>query len=113
MITLLSLYNIKKNLNSPQHTNISKTNVHVLIFGHVQGVWFRASTKQKAEQLSLKGWVRNKDDGCVEAVFQGDKNQVIEMINWCCQGPALAKVEKVEVTKKQFVDILKDFSIKS
>jgi acylphosphatase len=89
-----------------------KTNVHVLISGRVQGVWFRASTKQKAEQLGLKGWVRNTDNGCVEAVFQGNKNQVSEMINWCHQGPPLAKVEKVDVTKKQSIDILKDFSIK-
>jgi len=89
-----------------------KTNVHVLISGCVQGVWFRASTKQKAEQLGLKGWVRNADNGCVEAVFQGNDKQVSEMINWCNQGPPLAKVEKVDVTKKQSIDIFKDFSIK-
>ncbi|MCJ7571683.1 MAG: acylphosphatase [Candidatus Thermoplasmatota archaeon] len=88
------------------------TNVHIFISGHVQGVWFRASTKQKAEQLGLKGWVRNTNDGYVEAVFQGDDKQVKEMINWCHQGPPLAKVEKVNVTKKQSIDILKDFSIK-
>ena len=89
-----------------------KTNVHVLISGRVQGVWFRASTKQKAEKLRLKGWVRNTDDGYVEAFFQGDEKQVNEMINWCHQGPPLAKVEKVDVTKKQSVDMFKDFSIK-
>jgi acylphosphatase len=89
-----------------------KTNVHVLISGRVQGVWFRASTKQKAEQLGLKGWVRNADDGCVEAFFQGDEKQVNEMINWCHHGPSLAKVEKVEVTKKESIDMFEDFSIK-
>ncbi len=89
-----------------------KTNFHVLISGRVQGVWFRASTKQKAEQLGLKGWVKNTDDGCVEAVFQGNENQIIEMINWCHKGPPLAKVNNVDVTKKQSVDIFKDFSIK-
>ncbi len=89
-----------------------KTNVHVLISGNVQGVWFRASTKQKAEQLGLKGWVRNTEDDCVEAVFQGDEKQVNEMINWCHHGPPLAKVEKVNVTKKQYVDMFEDFSIK-
>ena len=89
-----------------------KTNVLVLISGNVQGVWFRASTKQKAEQLGLKGWVRNTEDGGVEAVFQGDEKQVSEMINWCHHGPPLAKVEKVNVTKKQYVEIFEDFSIK-
>ena len=89
-----------------------KTNVHVLISGRVQGVWFRATTKQKAEQLGLKGWVKNRDDGCVEAVFQGDENQVREMIKWCYHGPPLAKVEKVDVLKKQNMDLFEDFIIK-
>ena len=89
-----------------------KTNVHVLISGHVQGVWFRASTKQKAEQLGLKGWVRNTHNGCVEAVFQGDKNQVDEMIDWCHQGPPLAVVQKVDLLKKQSLDNFDDFQIR-
>lgn len=89
-----------------------KTNIHVLISGHVQGVWFRANAKQKAEQLGLKGWVKNTDDGCVEAVFQGDENQVHEMIKWCNHGPPLAKVEKVDVLKKQYMVIFEDFIIK-
>lgn len=88
-----------------------KTTVHVLIFGRVQGVWFRASTKQKAEQLGLKGWVKNTDDGCVEAVFQGNEDRVMEMINWCNHGPPLSKVEKVDVTKKQSLDVFEDFCI--
>jgi len=89
-----------------------KTNTHVLISGRVQGVWFRANTKKKAEQLGLKGWVRNTNNGCVEAVFQGDEKKVNEMINWCHQGPPLSKVEKVDVTKKQSIDIFEDFRIK-
>ena len=88
-----------------------KVNVHVLIFGRVQGVWFRASTKQKAEELGLKGWVRNIDDDCVEAVFQGDEKKVNEMITWCHHGPPLANVKKVDVTKKQSIDIFEDFII--
>lgn len=89
-----------------------KTNIHVLISGRVQGVWFRANTKHKAEQLGIKGWVRNTDDGFVEAVFQGDENQVREMVNWCHNGPPLAKVEKVDVIKEQSKDIFESFSIK-
>ena len=90
-----------------------KTNVHVLISGRVQGVWYRASTKQKAEQLDIKGWVRNTEDGCVEAIFQGDEKQVNEMINWCYQGPPLAKVDDVKIMKKDCDDVFEAFTIKS
>lgn len=89
-----------------------KINVHVLIYGSVQGVWFRASTKQKAEHLGLKGWVRNTHNGCVEAVFQGNKDKVDEMIDWCHKGPPLAKVQKVDLIKKQSLDNFDDFIIK-
>ena len=53
-----------------------KVEAHVLISGKVQGVWFRANTKEKARQLDIKGWVRNLPDGRVEAVFQGEKGMV-------------------------------------
>ncbi len=74
-----------------------KTNKHVIISGKVQGVWFRANTKQKAEQLGINGWVRNTSDGKVEAIFEGKKENVSEMIDWCKQGPPLAKVEDVTI----------------
>lgn len=90
-----------------------KSNVHVLISGRVQGVWFRASTKQKAEQLGLTGWVRNTFNGDVEAVFEGQEKQVNEMINWCHQGPPLSKVEKVEIKKQPFTNAFEGFVIKS
>ena len=78
-----------------------KSNIHVLISGRVQGVWFRASTKQKADQLGLTGWVRNTDDGNVEAVFEGGDDTVNEIVKWCHKGPPLSKVEKVEIINKQ------------
>ena len=70
---------------------------HVLISGKVQGVWYRASTKQKAHELEIKGWVQNTSDGKVEAVFQGKDDNVKEMIKWCYQGSPLSNVEKVDV----------------
>ncbi|KAA0011009.1 MAG: acylphosphatase [Thermoplasmata archaeon] len=70
---------------------------HVTIRGKVQGVWFRAHTKEMADKLSLKGWVRNLPDGSVEAVFEGDENSIKEIISWCHHGPPLARVSKVEV----------------
>lgn len=70
---------------------------HVLISGKVQGVFFRANTIKEARELELTGWVRNLEDGTVEAVIEGPENKVKELILWCNEGPRLAKVEKVEV----------------
>ena len=89
-----------------------KSNIHVVISGRVQGVWFRANTKQKAEQLGLTGWVRNTHDGCVEAVFEGEESLVNEMIEWCHQGPPLAKVEKVDVKIQDIKNKFDVFSIR-
>jgi acylphosphatase len=77
-----------------------KSKIQVLIIGRVQGVWFRASTKQQAEKLGLTGWVRNTSEGNVEAVFEGDDNKLDEMIKWCHKGSSLSKVEKVEIKKQ-------------
>ena len=60
---------------------------HVRISGQVQGVFFRDSTRQKAEELGLAGWVKNLPDGRVEAVFEGPAEKVREMIRWCEEGP--------------------------
>ena len=88
-----------------------RVEAHVLISGKVQGVWFRANTKEKARQLDIKGWVRNLPDGRVEAVFQGEKEMVEEMIKWCYKGPPLAEVENVEVEWKEPEEEFEDFSI--
>jgi len=70
---------------------------YVRIYGRVQGVWFRANTKEIADKLGLKGWVRNMPDGSVEAVFEGDDENVEKAIEWCHRGPPLARVDRVEV----------------
>lgn len=70
--------------------------VRILISGQVQGVFFRAYTRQKALELGLKGWVRNTEDGKVEAVFEGPKEKVEEIVKWCWKGTPGSKVEKVE-----------------
>jgi acylphosphatase len=74
-----------------------KTRVHVLISGKVQGVWYRASTKQKADELVLTGWVKNTADGNVEAVFEGEKEDIDAMIAWCWIGPPMARVTDVKM----------------
>lgn len=69
---------------------------HVYISGQVQGVFFRDSARERAGQLGLAGWVRNLPDGRVEAVFEGEPDNVREMIRWCEEGPPHATVEDIE-----------------
>ncbi len=71
--------------------------VHVQISGHVQGVAYRAWTERRAEALGLSGWVRNRADGSVEAVFCGPPDRVETMLADCREGPRLARVDKVEM----------------
>ena len=75
-----------------------KVRAHVTVHGQVQGVWFRASTKDEADRLGVTGWVRNLPDRSVEAVFEGDTKKVEEIVGWCHRGPAGAEVSSVDVT---------------
>ncbi|ODR98656.1 acylphosphatase [Methyloceanibacter methanicus] len=72
--------------------------VTVRIEGRVQGVYYRAWTEQIARRLDLDGWVRNRRDGSVEAVFSGPALQVDEMLRRCAEGPPDARVTNVVVT---------------
>ncbi|MBF0381134.1 MAG: acylphosphatase [Magnetococcales bacterium] len=74
------------------------------IFGKVQGVWYRGSTEKMAKKLGVTGWVRNRVDGSVEALFQGDGQTVEKMISWCHDGPPSAIVERVDVTDELIDD---------
>jgi len=73
--------------------------VHITITGRVQGVWFRGWTAQQAHAIGIRGWVRNRGDGSVEAVFAGSHNNVNEMIKRCRKGPPLARVDSIDVSK--------------
>lgn len=75
--------------------------VHLFISGRVQGVFFRAYAKAKAEQLRIAGWIRNLPDGRVEAVFEGEKARVDEMIKWCYKGSSGSVVTEVEVKENE------------
>jgi acylphosphatase len=72
--------------------------VHLLIKGIVQGVFYRASAKDIAEELQLTGWVKNTVEGDVEAVATGTDEQLQQFINWCKQGPPKAVVTDVKIT---------------
>ncbi len=71
--------------------------VHVFISGFVQGVGFRQFLKHSARKLGITGWVQNLPDGRVEAIFQGSKESIEQMILRCKKGPMLSKVEEVLV----------------
>ncbi len=77
------------------------TRVRVRVRGRVQGVFFRAEARARAESLGLAGWVRNLPDGRVEAVFEGEDDRVESMVEWCRRGPAGAEVEAVDVEREE------------
>ena len=85
---------------------------HVFFSGTVQGVFFRAFTREVANELGLGGWVRNLYDGRVEALFEGDRVQVEEAIKRCSQGPPGAKVDDVDVEWKEYRGEGGDFTIR-
>jgi acylphosphatase len=68
----------------------------VRVRGRVQGVFFRESTRREAERLGVRGWVENRDDGTVEALFEGAAEAVDAMVTWCASGPPQASVEGVD-----------------
>ena len=78
----------------------SNLSVRVRIYGRVQGVWFRAWTKREADARSLNGWVRNRSDGSVEALFSGEASVVWAMVASCRVGPPNAWVERIEETRE-------------
>lgn len=82
-----------------------------IVSGRVQGVFYRASTQKQAQQLGLKGWVRNLSSGQVEAIAQGDEAALTIFEKWLWQGPVAAKVTHVEVYE-ECVDDCMDFSIR-
>jgi len=77
--------------------------IHIKIHGKVQGVFYRAETKKKADSLHITGWVKNMSDGTVEALFEGDEDNINQLLDWCKQGPEMAKVEKIEILQQRTI----------
>ena len=86
--------------------------VRVTVSGRVQGVFFRAETQREATNLNLTGWVRNKADGRVEALLEGEDKNVDKMLEWCRKGPPAARVENVIVTEEPYTGESNNFTIK-
>jgi acylphosphatase len=73
----------------------------VVVSGDVQGVFFRDSTRREARRLGVTGWVRNRPDGRVEALIEGEPGPVGELVRWCAGGPRHATVEDVQVAEAE------------
>jgi len=85
--------------------------VSLVVRGRVQGVFFRASTQREARRLGLTGWVRNRNDGSVEVLAEGEEDELKELIGWANKGPTASRVERVDVRWRSFVGDFSDFRI--
>jgi acylphosphatase len=89
-----------------------KARAHVTVSGRVQGVFFRSRTKREADSRDVKGWVRNRDDGGVEAVFEGEEAAVKAVVEFCKRGPSGAKVATADVVWEDYAGEFRDFEIR-
>ncbi len=88
------------------------TRAHLIIKGRVQGVFYRASTIKTASADNCRGWVRNRPDGTVEVMVEGEEASVKRFISWCRQGPPMAEVSEVLVNWEEYCGEFRDFSIR-
>ena len=84
---------------------------HLFISGRVQGVWYRGSTKQQADDLGLTGWVRNCESGEVEVVVEGADVAINKLISWCRTGPTLARVTDVRIDFEDYSGEFVEFRV--
>ena len=88
-----------------------KKRVIIIVSGKVQGVFFRLATKKTAESLNISGYVKNLENGDVEAVAEGNENDLMEFIEFCKKGPSSAKVDSVRIDEIKKEKKFNDFSI--
>lgn len=86
---------------------------HLIITGMVQGVYYRVTARQKARTFDITGWVKNRPDGAVEAVVEGNAENIMKSIDWCRQGPPASRVSHVQVEWEDFRGEFQAFSIVS
>lgn len=85
--------------------------VQLVVRGRVQGVYFRASAQREARRLGLTGWVRNRPDGFVELLAEGEEEGLKDLIAWANRGPSAARVERVDTRWRSFTGEYSDFRI--
>lgn len=88
---------------------MSLKQVHVVVRGRVQGVFFRASTQREARRLGLTGWVKNRPDGAVEMLAEGEETALRQLCMWAERGPTAARVEDVQVRWRSYSGEFPDF----
>ena len=84
---------------------------HVFVSGRVQGVFFRSRARERARALGVTGWIKNLPDGRVEAIFEGNRETVEEMLDYCREGPPRAVVENVQTLWETHLGDHDDFLI--
>lgn len=89
-----------------------RVRAHVIIHGRVQGVFFRAETRNMAESLGIRGWVKNNPDRTVEAVFESDPDAVGKMLKWCRSGPPFAAVTDMDLIWEEYQGEFSGFEIR-
>jgi acylphosphatase len=87
--------------------------IHLVVRGRVQDVYFRASTQREARRLGLTGWVKNRPDGAVEVVAEGEEDQVKDLLNWAHHGPSTARVDKIDTRWRSYTGEFDQFKIVS
>ena len=90
---------------------MTKVQAHLIIEGIVQGVFFRANAREKADKSNINGWIRNRPDGTVEAVFEGEEESVKKLIEWCHHGPPGAVVKNVKIEWQAYEGEFKNFTV--
>ncbi len=85
--------------------------LHMVVKGRVQGVYFRASAQREARRLGVCGWVRNRADGSLEIVAEGEEAAVRDLHGWAQKGPSAARVDKVDTRWRSYVGEYSDFRI--
>ena len=90
---------------------MERVRARVIVGGRVQGVFFRHHTQETAFRFGVNGWVKNRRDGRVEAVFEGDKDRVDQIIQWCRRGPSGAGVTEIHINWEIYTGEFEDFSV--
>ena len=90
---------------------MAQKQIHLVVRGRVQGVFFRASTRREARRLGLTGYVKNRPDGAVEIVAEGEEDDVKDLLSWSQHGPTTARVEAVDIRWRSYGGEYADFRI--
>ena len=90
---------------------MAQKRVHLIVRGRVTGVYFRAASQREARRLGITGWVKNRQDGAVELLAEGDEDLIKEIIGWAHHGPSAARVDQVDVRWRGYTGEFSDFRI--